>query len=345
MVTSHVIDYIRRCQIAHIDSPSTEPARTRTVARGASLLALPALLVVGNPAVALLAGGAIVLGLNRQPFACAGALGKYCLQAAIVLLGLRLDLGSVWSISTSYSWFVVAYAPVILATGLLAGRLFSAGPATTKLIASGTAICGGTAIATLGSVLRAKPHEMAVALAIVFLLNVVAIFTFPLAGQMLGLSQQQFGVWSALAIHDTSAVLATAASYGEEALEVATTLKLVRTLWLIPLIILFTLLETANQQLATGAVKQKKGFSLPVPSFILPFLLATAANTFVAFPQIVGDVAGSVSKALLVMALFFVGTQLTRDILGQIRGDVLWLAIGLWSFAVPATLILVLASV
>ncbi len=295
--------------------------------------------------MALLAGGAIVMGLNQRPFACAGKISKYALQTAIVLLGLRLDLGTVWAISASYSWYVVAYSPLILAFGLLAGRVLAAEAPSTKLIASGTAICGGTAIATLGSVVRAQPQQMAVALSIVFLLNVIAVFAFPPLGQMLDLNQQQFGVWSALAIHDTSAVLAAAAAYGEEALEVATTLKLGRTLWLIPAIVLFTLWESASESAETPANRDKKSFRLPLPSFILPFLAAAAASTLWVLPPVVGELAGHLSKALLVVALFFVGTDLTRDTIKRMRGRVLWLAIVLWSLVVPGTLILVVLLV
>lgn len=312
------------------------------VARVASLLALPIMVLIGNPAVALLVGGAIVLGLNQRPFASASTLSKYCLQAAIVMLGLRLDLSTVWSISASYTWLVAAYVLATLAIGLLAGRLLAAESPTSKLIASGTAICGGTAIATLGALVKAQPHQMAVALSIVFLLNVVAVFSFPALGQLLDLTQLQFGVWAALAIHDTSSVLAAAAYYGDEALEVATTIKLGRTLWLIPLIILFTVWESARERPNTAGGSSAKSSRLRIPRFILPFLAATTANTLLAFPPVVGDTASHLSKALLVLALFFVGTDLTRDTMQKLRGRVLWLAIGLWALVIPSTLLAVL---
>lgn len=312
------------------------------VAKVASLIALPLLVFIGNPAVALLIGGAIVLTVDQRPFASASTMSRFCLQAAIVLLGLRLDLSTVWSISASYTWLVAAYVLVTLAAGLVAGRLVAAEPPTTKLIASGTAICGGTAIATLGSVVRAQPHQMALALSIVFLLNVVAVFAFPPLGQLLDLTQLQFGVWAALAIHDTSSVLAAAAYYGDEALEVATTIKLGRTLWLIPLILLFTVWETMRGTAEQAGASGENSFRVRIPRFILPFLAATTANSFLAFPPIIDDAASYLSKGLLVLALFFVGTELTRETMQQIRGRVLWLAIGLWSLVVPTTLLAVL---
>ncbi len=306
------------------------------------MLILPFLILIGNPAVALLVGGAIVLALNQRPFASASTLSKYCLQAAIVMLGLRLDLSTVWSISASYTWLVAAYVLTTLAIGLVAGRLLAAEAPTSKLIASGTAICGGTAIATLGSLVRAQPHQMAVALSIVFLLNVVAVFCFPALGELLDLTQRQFGLWAALAIHDTSSVLAAAAYYGDEALEVATTIKLGRTLWLIPLIILFTFWESARGHSDLAGGTSTKYSRLRIPRFILPFLAATAANSFLAFPPIIEETASQLSKALLVLALFFVGTDLTRDTMQKLRGRVLWLAIGLWALVIPGTLLAVL---
>ena len=136
-----------------------------------------------------------------------------------------------------------------------------------------------------------------------------------------------------------------AAAYGEEALEVATTLKLGRTLWLIPAIVLFTLWESASESAETPANRDKKSFRLPLPSFILPFLAAAAASTLWVLPPVVGELAGHLSKALLVVALFFVGTDLTRDTIKRMRGRVLWLAIVLWSLVVPGTLILVVLLV
>jgi len=303
---------------------------------------LPIMLVAGNPALALLAGGAIVLGLNRQLFPAGATWSKYCLQSAIVLLGLRLDLNTLWTLSASYSWAVATYVIGTLAVGLVAGRLLAVEAASTKLIASGTAICGGTAIASLSGIVRAQPQQTAVALAIVFLLNVVALFTFPALGRALELSQLQFGLWAALAIHDTSSVVATAALYGEEALEVATTIKLGRTLWLIPLVFGLSL----YQQAETRRASQASGVQIPplrVPGFILLFVAAAALGSLVVLPDVVATGAGVISKALLVVALFLVGTELTRATVRQIRGRVLWLGLGLWLAVAPATLWLVVA--
>lgn len=311
--------------------------------RALAALALPVLLWVGNPAVALLVGGAIVLAVDRRLVPRGPMLSKYSLQIAIVLLGLRLDLHTLWELSASYSWAVGAYVVGTLAAGLAAARLLGVDPPSGKLVASGTAICGGTAIASLSNIVRAEPHQTAVALAIVFLLNVVALFSFPAIGHWLGLSQLQFGLWTALAIHDTSSVVATAALYGDQALEVATTIKLGRTLWLIPLVFGLSL----HQQMAARAAVAQGSVAMPpvrIPAFILLFVAAAAGGSVIGVPPALLSSASLASKALLVLALFLVGTELTRSTVRQIRGRVLWLGVGLWVVVAPLTLFLIVST-
>jgi uncharacterized integral membrane protein (TIGR00698 family) len=293
-------------------------------------LAIGPLVLFGNPAVALLVGGAITLTLDRVPFDRASLVGKYCLQTAIVLLGLKLDLQTVWQLSATYTWGVALLVLGTLGLGWCYARMLRAERIPATLITAGTAICGGTTIATLSPVIGARPHETAVTLSLVFLLNVVALLTFPLIGKWLSISELEFGLWSALAIHDTSSVVATAAIYGEEAAEVATTIKLGRTLWLIPVVLLAGILS------ATGKARVR------VPGFILAFIGATALGTFLPMPAMVGTVAGTLSKALLVCALFLVGCDLTRSTLRQIRGRTFWLGILLWLTVAPLTLLVIL---
>ena len=291
--------------------------------------AIVPLVLLGNPAVALLVGGAIALLLDRAPVPIAGVAGKYCLQAAIVLLGLKLDLETVWSLSATYTWGVATYVVLTLAVGWILGLALRAERIPAALIASGTAICGGTTIATLSPVIGARPHETAVTLSLVFLLNALALFTFPLIGRVLGLSELEFGLWSALAIHDTSSVIATATLYGERAAEVATTIKLGRTLWLIPLVLVAGMIGSA------GSAKAR------VPGFVLAFVAAAAIGSFIGLPAELVMLAGQSSKALLVAALFFVGCELTRTTLRQIRGTTLWHGILLWLVVAPMTLLII----
>jgi len=292
-----------------------------------SVLVLPPLVAFGNPAVALLVGGAIALTFNRAPLAKGSLYGKYCLQTAIVLLGFRLNLETVWYLSASYTWGVALFVIGTLGLGLVYGLLLRVDKVPGQLIAAGTAICGGTTIASLSPVIGAKPHETAVTLGLIFLLNVIALFVFPFIGHWFELSQLEFGLWSALAIHDTSSVVATAAIYGQEAADVATTIKLGRTLWLIPLI------------LGASLLAREEGARLRVPVFILLFLLATALGSLLPVPSILLQGASITSKALLVCALFLVGTELTRATLRRIRGPTLWQGLLLWLTVAPLSLL------
>ncbi|TNF80270.1 MAG: putative sulfate exporter family transporter [Gammaproteobacteria bacterium] len=299
-----------------------------------SAVAIGPLIFLGNPAVALLVAGIITLTLDRAPVPRAGTLSKYCLQTAIVLLGFKLNLQTVWQLSATYTWGVAIFVLGTLGVGYLYARALRSDRIPSALIVSGTAICGGTTIATLSPVIGARPHETAVTLSLVFLLNVVALFTFPVIGHWLGVSELEFGLWSALAIHDTSSVVATAAIYGDEAAEVATTIKLGRTLWLIPLVLLASVL--ASGQAESGAARVR------VPGFILAFVAAASVGTFVPLPDLLTSGASTLSKALLVCALFLVGCELTRATLKEIRGKTFWLGIGLWLTAAPLTLLAIL---
>lgn len=305
------------------------------------LCLLAPLVWYGNPAIALLAGGALALGVNRQAVPGSATLARYALQTAIVLLGLKLNLNTLWELSAQYAWIVAAYVLSSLAAGLALGRMLKVESVPSRLISAGTAICGGTAIATLSAVLRARPQHTAVALAIVFLLNVVALLTFPLIGRALGLTDLQFGLWAALAIHDTSSVVATAAVFGERAAEIATTIKLGRTLWLIPLVLVASAIEERRQEVREAG--PQAGSAVPrlrVPWFVVLFVGAAAAGTLLPLPEAVPSMAGAASGALLVVALFLVGTELTRDVARQIRGRVVWQALGLWLLVIPGTLAL-----
>jgi uncharacterized integral membrane protein (TIGR00698 family) len=298
----------------------------------AVVLLLPALIWYGNPAIALLAGTLLSLSW-RQPLAVGGhRWGRLSLQSAIVLLGFTLSIGRVAEVSGDSLWLVAAYVIGVLGIGLVLAYLLRLERESGWLMASGTAICGGTAIATLAPLIGARADQVGVAIGIVFLLNAAALFGFPVIGHWLGMSQLQFGMWSALAIHDTSSVLATAAIYGNEALEVATTVKLGRTLWLIPL----TLFVSLAQRASAARVR--------VPPFILAFIGVSVLTTAVPLPPEVAHVASRLSKALLITALFFIGTEISRATLRLMRGRVLVHALLLWAVAASATLAVVLAT-
>ena len=296
-------------------------------------LALIPLIYFGNPAIALIVGMAITLGLNTPAIPNASKIGKLSLQTAIVLLGLKLNIGDLWRISANYTLVIFIYVVAAIAIGLLIGRLMKVEKNSSLLMASGTAICGGTTIATISPIIKARPDQTGVALAIVFLLNAAALFSFPYVGEWLELSQEQFGVWVALAIHDTSSVVATAQIYGEEAAAVATTLKLGRTLWLIPLVLIVSFRE------------RTEGAKVRLPGFILLFLAASIAGSILPLPDLIPATAAILSKALLVVALFFIGTEISRSTLKNLKGKVLAQALALWAIVVPVTLMMVVRFV
>ena len=268
------------------------------------------LIGVGNPALAFLAAAAISLWTNRTLIANASKYSKYALQTAIVLLGFSMNANNLLSLSIDYAAVVSLYVVITLFFGLFIGRLIKQESIDSKLISTGTAICGGTAIASLSPILRASPGQTGMTLALVFLLNAVALLSFPYAGDWLNLSQSQFGVWTALAIHDTSSVVATAAIYGEEAAQVATTLKLGRTLWLVPVLLVFSIIE--------GSKDDKKTL-ITIPNFIFLFVGASIAASYLDLPNLVIVTTSLVSKALLVAALFLVGIATTRENLKQLN--------------------------
>lgn len=297
---------------------------------------LAGLVWLGNPFVAILAGVALSLTIDRRPLERGSLYGKLGLQTAIVLVGFNLDAQTMWEVSRDYAGLIALYVLGTLGAGLLLGRILRVDGILARLISAGTAICGGTAIATLSPILKARADQMALALAIVFALNMVALLLFPLVGTALDMSQFQFGVWSALAVHDTSSVVATAAVYGQEAAEVAATLKLGRTLWIIPFALAFSI--------AAGS----KGAKIRLPAFILFFILASIVGSIarvqLGAPDSLFTAAQVLYKALIVVALFFIGLECTRESVRQLRGTVFWLALGLWACVVPLTLLFALHS-
>jgi uncharacterized integral membrane protein (TIGR00698 family) len=276
-----------------------------------------------SPPVALALGVAMALTVG-QPFPdLTHRATKVLLQASIVGLGFGMNLGQVWKAGRTGFGFTVATIAGTLLLGWLLGKALRVDPQTSLLVSSGTAICGGSAIAAVGAVLDADRKAMSVSLGTVFILNACALFIFPGVGKHMGMTQQQFGMWSAIAIHDTSSVVGAASKYGDEALRVATTVKLTRALWIIPL------------SLGIAVLTRKKNAKVTLPWFVLFFLLAAGVNTV--FPQ--GEVLyGFVQQAAkigLTLTLFLIGTGLSREAIrtvgarAMIQGVLLWIVISL----------------
>ena len=289
-------------------------------------VALVPLVYMGNPALALLAGLTTSITLDRSPIARGSTYGKYLLQTAIVLLGLKLNAAQLLDISGTYALPIAGFVCVTSVIGLLLGWFIRSDRSTNALISSGTAICGGTTIATLSPIIAARPEQTGAALCVVFLLNAVALITFPAIGTWLNLSQEQFGVWAALAIHDTSSVVATAQVYGTKAAEIATTVKIGRTLWLIPLIVIASLVVGAQQS------------KIRIPNFVFIFVGASLLGSWVGLSIPATMLVGDIASALLVVALFFVGTEITRQTLKSLRLTTVLHGVALWLLVIPVVL-------
>ena len=241
---------------------------------------------------------------------------KYLLQYSVVGLGFGMNLQASLASGKEGMEFTILSVIGTMLIGMFIGRkILKIDRDTSYLISSGTAICGGSAIAAVGPVLKAKDSEMSVALATIFVLNAIALFIFPVLGHWLGLDQQQFGTWAA-------------AAYGEEALKVATTIKLTRALWIIPL------------ALATSFIFKGSGKKISVPWFIFYFIGAIILNTYVldGIPQL-GQAISDLARKGLIITMFFIGASLSMDVLKQvgmkplIQGVILWVVISLSTLA------------
>ena len=254
---------------------------------------------------------------------------KKLLQYSVIGLGFGMNLHASLASGKEGMLFTIISVIGTMLIGMFIGmKILKMNRDTSYLISSGTAICGGSAIAAVGPVIKAKDSDMSVALATIFVLNAIALFVFPTIGEWIGLTQQQFGTWAAIAIHDTSSVVGAGAAYGEEALQVATTIKLTRALWIIPL------------ALVTSVIFRNSSNKISIPWFILWFVVAILLNTYVldGMPQVGKAIAGVARKGLII-TMFFIGASLSTDTLKAVgikplvQGVMLWVLISLGSLA------------
>ena len=282
-----------------------------------------------TPPVALFLGLAFALLCGQAHPKFNKKTSKYLLQYSVVGLGFGMNLHAALASGKEGMEFTILSVVGTMLIGWFIGRkVLKVDRDTSYLISSGTAICGGSAIAAVGPVLRAKDSEMSVALGTIFVLNAIALFVFPVIGHWLGMSQHEFGTWAAIAIHDTSSVVGAGAAYGEEALKVATTIKLTRALWIIPL------------AFVTSFLFKSKGQKVSIPWFIFFFILAMVVNTYLlaGAPQ-VGQIINHIARKGLTITLFFIGASLSRDVLKSVgikplvQGVLLWMIISLGTLA------------
>lgn len=282
-----------------------------------------------TPPVALFAGLAYALICGQAFPIFNKKISKYLLQYSVVGLGFGMNLQQSLASGKDGMAFTVISVIGTMVIGMWLGRkVLKVDRDTSYLISAGTAICGGSAIAAVGPVIKAREGEMSVSLACIFVLNAIALFIFPLLGHFFGLDQQQFGMWAAIAIHDTSSVVGAGAAYGEEALKIATTIKLTRALWIIPM------------AFVTSFIFKGDGKKISIPWFILYFVVAILINTYLLEGSSIAPVGGMISefaRKSLVITMFFIGASLSLDVLRKVglkplvQGVILWILISVSS--------------
>ena len=286
-----------------------------------------------SPPVALALGLVLAQVLGNPFVAQTKKLTAKLLQYSVVGLGFGMNAHAAVAAGKEGVLFTVVSIFGTLILGYFVGKWLGLGRHVVHLISCGTAICGGSAIAAVGPVLRAKDEEMSVALGTVFVLNAIALFAFPPIGHALAMTQNQFGLWCAIAIHDTSSVVGAAAAYGDQALQVATTVKLARALWIIPI------------SLGTAMLFKQQGVKVKLPYFIVGFILAMLVNTFVPAVRPLAPLLVALAKIGLTVTLFFIGAGLSAAVLKAVGARPFVLGVVLWAVISTASLYVILRAV
>lgn len=281
-----------------------------------------------SPPIALLMGLIIAQFIGHPYLHLNHKATHILLQVSVVGLGFGMNVTSALKAGKEGILFTIVSIIGTLVIGFFMGKFLKIEKKTSYLISAGTAICGGSAIAAISPVIKAQEKQISVALGTIFILNSAALFLFPFIGHQLNLSQSQFGMWCAIAIHDTSSVVGAASKYGPQALEIATTVKLARALWIIPVAFLSTF------------IFKNKNSKIKIPYFIGLFVLAMIANTYIPFVQQYNHYLTNIAKAGLTLTLFLIGCGLNRKTISSvgfkplIQGVILWVIIAtaaLWA--------------
>ena len=275
--------------------------------------------VINIPVLALMLG-IIFVSIKSHRNLIAPSLGTKLLQAGIIIIGLTTTSSTAINLISEFFLQVSLFVIAVFLIGILLAKAFNINNSLGLLISSGTAICGATAIAAIAPLIKSKPKELLIAISIIFIFNAIAIVAFPLIGQSLEMSYEQFGAWSAMAIHDTGSVIGAAMSYGGNSAEVAATLKLGRTLWLIPLIIFLSISNNENAK-------------VKLPIFVMIFILAIFMGSIFNIKDEILVVFNHLSDALIIAALFCIGSQINFDSIKQTNIKVISFAFVLWIFA------------
>ena len=285
-------------------------------------------LFIGNAAISLLLGILFSFFNKKNKILIPTKIGSKFLKIGIIFLGGSISYTSLSNVSIDYFPLISLYVITVMILGFLLGSLMKIDKKHLLLLISGTAICGGTAMVALAPIIKSKNEELASSITIVFLLNLLAIIAFPLIGEIIGLSQQQFGIFAALTIHDTASVIGAASIFGNEALEIATIMKLGRTLWIIPLVLLASWYFNRREE------------SINYPYFILLFIFFILAGSFFSFEDSWILFFKNSSKIFLSLGLFFIGTEISFNAIKQISLKPVSFAVLLWSLVIGVTSLL-----
>ena len=287
-------------------------------------------LIIGSPLIALFLGISFTLLIGSAEGLILKSIGTKLLQIGIVILGLTISSSGAITLTAKYFPYISIFVIVIFLIGFIISKVLKIDTKLSILLVSGTAICGATAMVAISPLIKAKPKDLLISLGVIFIFNAVAIAILPIIGNNIEMSSEQFGSWMALAVHDTSSVIGAAMSFGDNAVETATTLKLGRTLWLIPLMIILGIVY-----------KDNKSTRNILPLFVIAFILAIFVGNQINFNEQAISILKNTSSIFLVGALFSIGTQIDLMSIKVINSKVIIFALSLWLFALSAAYYLV----
>ena len=282
----------------------------------------------GSAFISLLLGVVFAYSFNLSEQFITKSIGSKLIQLGIILLAFSIPLYDAYELTRTFLPSISLFVILIFILGLLLGRFLKMDKNQTILIASGTAICGATAIAAIAPILKAKPKIIIASISLVFLLNAFGLIAFPLLATYLNMSQDFFGAWAALAIHDTASVVGAAMTYGEDSVEMATTIKLTRTLWLIPLMVVLS-------------ISYNKRTMLKLPIFVSIFICTLILSNYLVLTDTVDNLIKAISSICLFTGLFCIGTSIDKESIKIFDKKLITLAISLWMIAILISYILV----
>lgn len=282
----------------------------------------------GSAFISLLLGVVFAYSFNLSEQFITKSIGSKLIQLGIILLAFSIPLYDAYELTRTFLPSISLFVILIFILGLLLGRFLKVDKNQTILIASGTAICGATAIAAIAPILKAKPKIIIASISLVFLLNAFGLIAFPLLATYLNMSQDFFGAWAALAIHDTASVVGAAMTYGQDSVEMATTIKLTRTLWLIPLMVVLS-------------ISYNKKTKLKLPIFVSIFICTLILSNYLVLTDTVDNLIKAISSICLFTGLFCIGTSIDKESIKIFDKKLITLAISLWMIAILISYILV----